>query len=222
MPDGANPNDGIRADANRNDARRDHAIPNDAKPDNPKCESPHVSPAPWPHHGSTRGPDLRLFQVRHDRLTNPRTGVELERLVLETPDWVNVVALSAEDRVVLVRQYRFGIGRVTTEIPGGVIDRGESHRAAAERELREETGYTSDRWIYLGSVEANPAFQTNLCHHWLAREARRTHEPEPDSGEDITVHEASFDDVRAAIDCGEIAHALVISALARVMDLRAR
>lgn len=192
-------------------------MPDDAKP-----ESTPESPRPWPHHGSVRGPDLRLFQVRHDHLTNPRTGVQLERLVLETPDWVNVVALTAEGRVVLVRQYRFGIGRITTEIPGGVIDRGESHRAAAERELREETGYTSANWHYLGAVEANPAFQTNHCHHWLARDAERTHEPEPDSGEDIVVHDASLDEVRAAIDRGEIAHALVISALARVMDLRAR
>ncbi len=181
-----------------------------------------LGPSPWPKLATRRGPDLRLFRVRHDLLRNPRTEAELERLVLETPDWVNVVAITPERRIVLVRQYRFGVGVVTTEIPGGVIDPGESHRDAAERELREETGHAAARWSYLGAVQANPAFQSNLCHHWLAEEVVRVGEPEPDPGEDIVVLDASFDEVKRAVRSGAIAHCLVVSALARVLSLSDR
>jgi len=173
----------------------------------------------WPHLGSRHGQHLVLFRPRWDRMQNPRTGEELERLVLETPDWVNVVALTRERRLVVVHQYRFGTGSITVEIPGGVVDRGEAHGDAARRELREEAGYTSARWTYLGAVEPNPAFHTNLCHHWLAEDAERTYGQELDAGEDIAIEELDLDEVRARIAGGAIRHALVITALARVLDL---
>ena len=161
-----------------------------------------------------------LFRPRWDTLTNPRTQETLDRLVLETPDWVNVVALTEDRRLVCVRQFRFGSGAITLEIPGGVISPREPHGDAAIRELREETGYTSERWTYLGCVEPNPAFLTNVCHHWLAVDVRRTHDLELDSGEDIAVLELELDDVRARVASGEIRHSLVVTALSRVLDLR--
>lgn len=176
-------------------------------------------PAPWPRRAHEHGESMLLFRPRWDSMENPRTGQVLKRLVLETPDWVNVVALTSARRLVVVRQYRFGTSQLTLEIPGGVIDRGEEHRAAAERELREETGFTSQRWTYLGAVEPNPAFHTNLCHHWLAEECTRTHELELDHGEDIALGTLTLEEARAAIQAGTIRHALVITALARVLDL---
>jgi 8-oxo-dGTP pyrophosphatase MutT (NUDIX family) len=163
-----------------------------------------------------------LFRPRWDRLANPRTGEEFDRLVLETPDWVNVVALTPERRLVCVHQFRFGSGAITLEIPGGMIDRGEEHRAAAERELREETGYTSARWRYLGAVEPNPAFHDNLCHHWLAEDCVLSHAQEPDPGEDIVIESVPLETIRERIARGDIRHSLVISALARVIDLSER
>jgi len=178
------------------------------------------APRPWTRLGSRHGASLVLFRPRWDRLVNPRTSEEFERLVLETPDWVNVVALTADGELLCVEQYRFGSGTVTVEIPGGVLDRGEEHGAAARRELLEETGHTSERWRYLGAVEPNPAFQDNLCHHWLAEGCIRTHALGLDPGEDIAVRTLPVADVVSAVGSGRIRHSLVISALSRVLDLR--
>jgi 8-oxo-dGTP pyrophosphatase MutT (NUDIX family) len=131
-----------------------------------------------------------------------------------------VLARTEEGHFVVVRQYRFGTRHVTTEIPGGVIDPGEEPLAAAQRELREETGYTAERWSYLGRVEPNPAFHDNLCHHYLAEDARLTHAQELDPGEDIVVATLSGDQLTQAIHEGQIDHALVISAVCRVLDTR--
>jgi ADP-ribose pyrophosphatase len=177
-------------------------------------------PRPWPKLATRLGEHMILFRPRYDTLRNPRTDEVMQRLVLETPDWVNIVALTDAGKLVCVRQYRFGTGAITLEIPGGALDPREAHEDAARRELREETGYTAERWTYLGCVEPNPAFQDNLCHHWLAEGARRTHELELDGGEDIAVVELLLEDVRARITSGEIRHSLVLTALARVLDLR--
>ncbi|QDU67630.1 NUDIX hydrolase [Engelhardtia mirabilis] len=177
-------------------------------------------PRAWTHHGTRRGPDLRLFQVRFDDLENPRTGEVLERLVLETPDWVNVVALTPERDVVLVRQWRFGSRSNTLEIPGGMVDPGEEHRAAAERELREESGYTAQSWRYLGSVLPNPAIHDNRLHMWLAEGCRPGGPPELDPGEDIQVLTLPLAEVLEAATDGRIEHSLVLCALMRVAGLR--
>lgn len=166
------------------------------------------------------GPDLIVARATFGLYENPRTRSTMRRLVLETPPWVNVVALTPERRLVVVRQYRFGADLVTTEIPGGVVDPGEAPLETARRELREETGYTSERWSLLATIRPNPAFQDNLCHQFLARDARLTHAQEPDPGEDLAVATLELDEVRRLVEGGGIDHSLVLCALARVLDLR--
>ena len=163
--------------------------------------------------------DLMLFKKRIDRLKNPRNGKVFDRLVLESVDWVNVVALDAQGNSVMIRQYRFGVGYNTLETPGGMVDPGEDSRTAAARELMEETGYASQDWTYLGAVEPNPAFHNHLCHHWLARNVVQTNEQNLGAGESIAVEMMSPEQIRTAIAKGELKHALALSALARVMPL---
>jgi 8-oxo-dGTP pyrophosphatase MutT (NUDIX family) len=167
-----------------------------------------------------RGPETKIFNTRYDDVTNPRTGGEMRAVVLEASDWVNVVPVTPEGSIVAVRQYRFGVGEVTTEIPAGIVEEGENSGDAGARELLEETGYESDSWEYLGYVEPNPAFLDNRCHHWIARDAVKTCDPCLEGGEDIAVVVLDEQGLRREIREGRMRHSLAVSALAHVFDLR--
>jgi 8-oxo-dGTP pyrophosphatase MutT (NUDIX family) len=174
----------------------------------------------WPRRSSRQLADYRLFRLRADSCVSPRTGVEHEFLVLETSDWVNVIALTDRDQVVLIRQFRCGRATVSLEIPGGLIDPGEPPAEAAARELLEETGYQADRWTALGTIEPNPAILSNLCHTFLAEGCRRTRPPALDEREDISVEERPLAEVPALLARGEITHALVGVAFQKLELLR--
>lgn len=173
----------------------------------------------WPKLDSRPGPDLPLFNVRLDTMQHPATAEQFQRMVLEAPDWVTVVAVTPDNRIVMVEQFRFGVGKLTTEPVAGTVDPGEDSLAAARRELLEETGFGDGRWRYLGSVQANPAIQNNLCHHWLAEDVVAMQAPAPDAGEAIRVHLMTLDEIKEAIAAGKLRHPLGLSALSRVFPL---
>ncbi len=133
-------------------------------------------------------------------------------LVLHPTDWVNIIALSEDDRALMVRQWRFGRSMETLEIPGGMVDPGEDMLAAARRELLEETGFEASDWLQIGEVDPNPAFQSNSCGTFLARSLHRVGEPEGDGQEEITVEWRDLTEITRLIDSGVIRHSLVIAA----------
>lgn len=155
--------------------------------------------------------EFGIFRIRQHRARHPLLDRFKVFTVLESSPWVNVLALTPEGNVVMVRQFRHGIERVTCEIPGGLVEVGESGLEAGVRELLEETGYGARIWKRLGVVHANPAIQNNSCELFLAIDAVRVAEPTPDDGETIEVVEVPLDDVRRKIHLGEISHSLVIS-----------
>jgi ADP-ribose pyrophosphatase len=173
----------------------------------------------WPLEERIPGEDLILFRSRYDMRRHPHSRELMKRIVLESVDWVNVVALAEDGQAVMIRQFRFGVGYTTLEIPGGMVDPGESPETAARRELAEETGCSGGRWSYLGAVEPNPAVHDNLCHHFLAEGVVASGQQALSGGEAIRVEFMSLEALTEAARSGEIKHALALSALSRVFEL---
>ncbi len=107
---------------------------------------------------------------------------------IEFPEWICAIALTPERHIVLIEEYRHGVGRSSFELPCGMPDDGEDMLTATKRELREETGYASEEWHALGSSTANTARQNNRVHAFLALDARRVSDQALDAGEIIRPH----------------------------------
>jgi 8-oxo-dGTP pyrophosphatase MutT (NUDIX family) len=167
---------------------------------------------PWPCIKSRSNDSFRVFSVRTDTAVSPRTGTQHDFYVIESEDWINVIPLIADHHVVMIRQYRHGARKVTLEIPGGLVDPGDTPEKAAARELLEETGYQAEALVQIGVVNPNPALFNNRCYTYVALNVKKTHDPIPDQAEDIEVVLIPLSDIPVLIQNGEIDHALVITA----------
>jgi ADP-ribose pyrophosphatase len=176
---------------------------------------------PWSLREKARLLSTSIFHVDRYRLESPRTGTDHDFHIIDCPNWCNIVALTPQNEVVMVRQQRHGIGASTLELPGGMIDPGDaSPLEAARRELLEETGYRAAHVEPLGHIAPNPAMQTNLLYSFIARDVVRVAELDQDHGEDITVELVPYAEIPARVARGEFTHALVVVALTYALGLQ--
>jgi len=170
---------------------------------------------PWQLISSERVFDAGLFRVHRDRARSPRTGREMDFTLVHMVDWLMVVPVTVDGRLVLVRQYRHGSRNTSLEIPGGLHDdRTQTPQQGAARELAEETGFGGGEFSRLGVLSPQPAFLSNRVHVYLAKDVRRITEPEPDAGEDIEPVLVDCKTIEARITGGDITNAMSVAALA--------
>ena len=157
--------------------------------------------------------DSPIVNLKVKLSVNPRNGHENEYYLAEFPNWANVIALTSDRQLVLIRHYRHGTAQLEVEIPGGCIEKGEAPLTAAIRELKEETGYTGQKPILLGRVSPNPSFQDNYCYTYLVENAVLSDQQEMDDGEDIEVFTYPLTEIDTLIENGELSNSMVIAAL---------
>jgi ADP-ribose pyrophosphatase len=167
---------------------------------------------PWKCIRSKPAQSFRVFSIRTDTAISPRTGMEHDFYVIESRNWVNIIPLTNDHQVVMIRQYRHGSREVTLEIPGGLVDPGDTPEEAAFRELLEETGYHAEKVVKIGVSNPNPAIFNNRCYTFMARNVTKVRDPMPDQTEDIEVALIPLIDIPELIRKGKIDHAIVISA----------
>jgi len=169
---------------------------------------------PWKRVGTRPVGSFRIFNIRSDLRVNPRTGREHDLFVIESVDWVNACAITPDGHLVMVEQFRHGSETVELEVPGGMMDPGETDPVAtAVRELQEETGHTGESAHAIAYMHANAAIMNNRCHTVLVTGARLTCPRDLDNGEDIAVRMVPLDDVPRLVAAGRIRHSIALAAL---------
>jgi len=156
--------------------------------------------------------DCGIFTVRCDNYFLAKTNDIHNFFIIEPTNWVNIIAITNNQEVILVKQYRYGAEITTLEIPGGMIDKGEEPQIAAKREFLEETGYKAKNWQLIGVTDPNPAIQSNKCYTFLATELEYLKRPELDNTEEIELITIPLNTIPIMIREGKISHSLVITA----------
>ncbi len=167
----------------------------------------------WKRKNSKEIADCRVFKVREDFCERDGDKMAGSFFVIENPDWVNIIALTKDKKVVLIEQFRHGAEEIILEIPGGMIDGDEEKpETAARRELVEETGFSAENFILLGKTLPNPAISNNTIFHFLALDCEKTQETSFDEHESVLTKIVSLEETENLIADGTITHSLVIAA----------
>ncbi len=155
----------------------------------------------------------RWFKARADSCEFADGRIIEPYYVVELPDWCNTIVITANERIILVRQYRYPADQTTYELPGGVIEKGEEPMAAAKREMEEETGYTSDDISLLMKLSPNPAINNNTAYFFLARNAVPTGKTHFDPFEDMDTISFSKDEIWQMLRENKIQHGVQVGPL---------
>ncbi|MDR9364418.1 MAG: NUDIX hydrolase [Balneolaceae bacterium] len=158
-----------------------------------------------------------IFSLYQRELIPDKETTPASFYVLDAPDWINILALTENREIVLVEQYRAGIDESSLEIPGGMVDEGESPMVSAKRELQEETGYQSKKWTKLGQTSANAAIMNNYTHIYLAEKCVKVDEQNLEGNEDIAVHILELDHFLELVKESTIHHSIVVAAVAHLL-----
>lgn len=155
-----------------------------------------------------------IFTIGRELSRCIRSGVEHNFYYIDCRNWVTIVAVTPEQELVMIHQYRHGSGIVELEIPGGCIDAEDADPVATgHRELLEETGYAGENGRIIGKVNPNPALQGNTCYTVLLENCRKVHAPQLEDTEELSSFTIPVDEVEELIAQGRISHALVLNAL---------
>jgi ADP-ribose pyrophosphatase len=158
--------------------------------------------------------DFHIFSLRSEEKVSPRTNAPHQFFIIDCVNWVNVVAVTPDNHLVMVEQFRHGSNTVELEIPGGTMDASdESAIATGVRELQEETGYAGEEPQVIGQVFSNPAIMSNTTYTVLVQNCRVQHQVQLDSGEDLVTRLVPVTDVPDLVREGRIRHSLVVVAL---------
>ena len=169
---------------------------------------------PWPRIDSKPVGDFRIFTIRADQKRSPRSGEPHDFYVIDCVNWVNIIATTPDQQLVMIEQYRHGSDTVELEIPGGMMDAGEtSPVATGVRELREETGYEGQNARLIGEIFPNPAIMSNTCYTVLVENCELKHATEFDHAEDLITRLVPIAEIPGLVARGKIRHAMVVVAL---------
>lgn len=167
----------------------------------------------WKIKETTLHSDCRIFKIKRSRRQSETSGYEQDFFILEGGDWVNVVPVTEDGKLVMVRQFRHGTQTETLELPGGAFNSGENAIEAGARELLEETGYKAEHYIQIGLNHPNPAIQSNTCYTVLAVNAKKVQDQMLDPAEEIEIELIDENKIESFIADQTITHGLVIVAL---------
>lgn len=151
--------------------------------------------------------------IRREKCELPNGKIMPAYYIIEYPTWVSVLALTKDNKAVFVKQYRHGLGVISTELPGGVVDPGETPEQGAIRELKEETGYVFESYEYLGKISPNPATSNNYMHMYLACGGEKVAEQSLDETEDVEVVLYTLDEVKELVLQNKIVQSLHVTAI---------
>jgi ADP-ribose pyrophosphatase len=154
----------------------------------------------------------RIFSVQDIECYHPDKDVTHKFFTLTTPDWINIVAVTEDNKFIMVKQHRLGTDEITLETPGGLVEEGESPEETARRELREETGYEAGEIHLLKKLSVNPAIFNNYLYFYYAGKCKKNHKQDLDPAEDIEVLTFTRDEIMSMINRGPVHHTIIVAA----------